>query len=171
MSEPATKNSSSAARTGRRVAMALYYTIVVGISVAGAAQISRAVLFAKAPSPPWATCREGLAALYGAVEHARDRAAGTEGEDAALLRFRSAVEPVWRHRDGVASLCRQSPKDEAALDAIERLRYAEEHAVRHEAGELAPLRRRVRDIFVSDPGRPPQPPPRNDDRGGPSTHP
>jgi len=38
----------------------------------------------------------------------------------------------------------------AALDAIEQLRYAEEHAVRREAAELAPLRRRVQAIAPHD---------------------
>jgi len=85
--------------------------------------------------------------LMKAVDRARLAAAGTEGEDAALARFRSALEPEWSHRDGVASRCKGAAADEATLDAIERLRYAEEHAVRREAGELAPLRRRVQGII------------------------
>jgi hypothetical protein len=85
------------------------------------------------------------------VIRARDDAAKTDqGEDAALDRFRSALEPVWRYRDDIASRCRDAPRDKGALDAIERLRYAEEHAVRREAGELAPLRRRVQAIVDRD---------------------
>lgn len=92
------------------------------------------------------TCREGLLALARAVDRAREAAPGTDGEDAALNRFRSALEPEWTTRDGIAAMCRGSTENERALDAIERLRYAEEHAARREAGDLAPLRRRVRAI-------------------------
>ncbi len=44
-------------------------------------------------------------------------------------------------------------RDATTLDAIERLRYAEEHAVRREAGELAPLRRKVQAIVDGELGR------------------
>jgi hypothetical protein len=85
------------------------------------------------------------------VVRARDDAAKTDqGEDAALARFRSALEPEWSHRDDIAARCQGTPRDKGALDAIERLRYAEEHAVRREAGELAPLRRRVQAIVDRD---------------------
>jgi hypothetical protein len=36
-----------------------------------------------------------------------------------------------------------------ALDVIERLRYAEERAVRREVSELAPLRRKVGEISAN----------------------
>jgi len=84
------------------------------------------------------------------VERARGAAPGTDGEDAAIERFRAALLPEWGHFDGVAVSCKGSEKDEGALDAIERLRYAEEHAVRREAGDLAPLRRRVQGIIETD---------------------
>jgi hypothetical protein len=70
----------------------------------------------------------------------------TDGEDAALADFRRALSPEWDDRDHIEDLCRPSPSSMAALDALERLRYAEEHAVRREAAELAPLRRRVQAI-------------------------
>jgi hypothetical protein len=104
-----------------------------------------------APSP-YAGCREGLRALALAVERAREAAPGMDGEDAAIARFRSSLEPEWTYRDGVAAACRGSARDERALDAIERLRYAEEHAARREAGDLAPLRRRVRAIMDGELG-------------------
>jgi hypothetical protein len=77
------------------------------------------------------------------VERARTAASVTDGEDAALDRFRRALQPDWDDRDHIEELCQPSPSSMAALDAIEQLRYAEEHAVRREAAELAPLRRRV----------------------------
>lgn len=137
----------SARARGRRVALALYYGLVALVGGASAVQITRQVYFGPAPVPPYADCQDGLHALFGAVSRARDAAAGAEGgEDEALARFRKALDPEWRYRDGVAAQCRGSAKDAAALDAIERLRYAEEHAVRREAGELAPLRRKVQAI-------------------------
>jgi len=132
---------------GRRIAAIAYWAVVVSVSLAAGVQISAQVLFDPSPPAPYATCREGLLALFGAVVRARDAAAHTEaGEDVALARFRDALQPEWTHREGVAARCWGSAKDEGALDAIERLRYAEEHAVRREAGELAPLRRRVQAI-------------------------
>ncbi len=116
------------------------------MSLTGAAEITAQVFFAHATSPPYAGCHDGLLALYAAVDQARLAAAHAEGEDAALDRFRDALSPVWVHRDWVAARCKGSAADEGALDAIERLRYAEEHAARREAGDLAPLRRRVRAI-------------------------
>ncbi len=100
------------------------------------------------------TCHRGLRSLFDALTRARDAAAGSEGgEDEALGRFRRALEPEWSLRDNVASRCRGSARDAATLDAIERLRYAEEHAVRREAGELAPLRRKVQATVDSELGR------------------
>ena len=116
------------------------------ICLSAAVQITLQVLQTPAPASPVAGCREGLRALHAAVDRARLAAAGVDGEEAALDRFRRALEPDWRARDEVAARCKGSTPDEGALDAIERLRYAEEHAVRREAGELAPLRRRVQGI-------------------------
>ena len=62
--------------------------------------------------------------------------------EAALLRFRSLVDEAWAHRDAVAAQCGE--RHAALLDSLERLRYAEEHGVRHQAVELTSLRRRVR---------------------------
>ncbi|MFT3763937.1 MAG: hypothetical protein QM820_00190 [Minicystis sp.] len=146
---------------GRRIGAIVYWAMVVGVCLAGAVQVTWQVLFSASPPAPYASCQEGLRALHGAVVRARDAAAHTEaaGEDAALARFRDALQPEWTYRDGVATLCRGAPKDEGALDAIERLRYAEEHAVRREAGELAPLRRRVQAIVDGELGGRSGPPP------------
>jgi hypothetical protein len=109
-------------------------------------KLTRQVFFEPAAQPPYTSCREGLLELHRAVDRARLAAAGTDGENEALARFRSALMPEWGYRDGVAAQCQGKKTEEGALDAIERLRYAEEHAVRREAGELAPLRRRVQVI-------------------------
>ncbi|WP_437785933.1 hypothetical protein [Sorangium sp. So ce1097] len=131
---------------GRRIALVAYYSVAALIIVACTLQIIRQVFFLPVVPSPYGSCREGLLSLVRAVERAREAAPGTDGEDAALARFRSKLAPEWTYRDGVAASCRGSAEDERALDAIERLRYAEEHAARREAGDLAPLRRRVRAI-------------------------
>jgi hypothetical protein len=153
--KPSTNARTGARARGRRVAAVIYWATVAGICIAGAAEVSVQVL-AQPPAPaPFASCHEGLRGLYGAMVRAREAAAHTDtGEDAALARFRDALTPEWSSRDGIALRCRGSAKDEGALDAIERLRYAEEHAVRREAGELAPLRRRVQAIVDGELGGP-----------------
>lgn len=131
---------------GRRIALVAYYSFAALIIASCTLQLIRQVFFLPAAPSPYASCEEGLLALVRAVERAREAAPGTDGEDAALARFRSTLAPAWTYRDGVAASCRGSEDNERALDAIERLRYAEEHAARREAGDLAPLRRRVRAI-------------------------
>ena len=80
------------------------------------------------------------------VEHEKLSGYTPDGYAAAMTALIGELDPEWTYRDGVAATCRGSVEDERALDAIERLRYAEEHAARREAGDLAPLRRRVRAI-------------------------
>jgi len=135
--------------------MAIYYALAAVICVASTYQLMRQVFLTPSPPSPYPSCEDGLRALAGAVDRARNAASGTEGEDAALARFRQALEPDWGYRDSVEVSCRGRARNEGALDAIERLRYAEEHAVRREAGDLAPLRRRVQTIVDSELGRAP----------------
>ena len=132
--------------------MGVYYGLAALIIVASTLQIIRQVFFLPVKPSPYASCHEGLLALAKAVDRAREAAPGTDGEDAAVARFRGGLEPEWGFRDGIAAACHGSTKDVRALDAIERLRYAEEHAARREAGDLAPLRRRVRAIVDGELG-------------------
>ena len=120
-----------------------------------AVQVVREAFFARQPDGPlpFASCRDGLHALYAAIERGREAARQANesgevrpGEETALARYREAVNPTWRYRDQIADLCRTTPEQAGALDAIERLRYAEEHGVRSQAEELSSLRRRVRQI-------------------------
>jgi hypothetical protein len=141
MADPA---QSPRERAGRRVALVLIWALAVALGLIPAASITFQV-FAPEGGPKYASCTAGLAALSAAVDRARTTAASGEGaEDEALSRFRAALQPDWSGVDGVAMSCRGKPEDEGALDALERLRYAEEHAVRRESGDLAPLRREVR---------------------------
>src|SRR5262245_44256557 len=71
---------ASAARTGRRVALFVYYAVVVAICVAGAVQVTQQVIFVPSENSPYADCHAGLSALFAAVERARTAAADTDGE-------------------------------------------------------------------------------------------
>jgi hypothetical protein len=150
--KPAQTGLSRARRRGRRVALGIYYAICLGLCVTGSVQITQQVFGSPAAPSPYAGCHEGLLALVSAVDRARSAAPGIDGEDAAIDRFRGALLPEWSHRDAIASVCGNAAADKRALDAIERLRYAEEHAVRREAGDLAPLRRRVQAIVEKELG-------------------
>ncbi len=125
---------------------------MVALGAAITVQVSKQIFGAGSPAgpPPFSSCREGLEALYAAMERGR-RAAEDPADahlpatdEAALHRYRQALEPVWRYRDAVAELCRSDPQRQAALDAMDRLRYAEERRARNQPADLASLRRRVR---------------------------
>ena len=141
---------AQAKRRGRQIIVGAYFGLLGALAVAITVQVSQQVFLVPKHASPFPTCHDGLRALATAVVRARDSAPGTDGEDAAIERFRKALDPDWGYRDGIAASCKGSPKDEGALDAIERLRYAEEHAVRREAGDLAPLRRGVQAIVEKD---------------------
>ena len=157
MTEPADAQDTS--RRGprfvaRRVAQALYYGLVVFVAAAAVWQITGQVFFPTAPvePPPFADGDGGLRAFYASIEGAKatSRAVPADGDDdpeAALRRYRAALEPLWRHRPAVAEMCRGT-SHEGLLDAIEQLRYSEEHSVRHQAHELTALRRRVSQLVA-----------------------
>ena len=144
------------AKLGRRVAQILYFAIAGFMSVASVVQLTRHVFFpAAAETPQFGSCRDGLRALYQAIERGRIAAerGQDEDEEAALLRYRAAVAPDWSHRDSVAQQCSGDPMEISALDAIERLRYSEEHSVRHQAVELSALRQKVKELVTRDRAR------------------
>jgi hypothetical protein len=143
-----------ARRTGRRFGIAVFSLLVVYATASWTYQILRAVF-----DPPVITvateCRAGVRALLVAVRRARLAGAAESGdEQAALGRFRAALEPEWDSRPSLDSVCHADEKTRVVLAEIDALRYAEEHAVRYEAMGLAPQRRRVQalseTLFESD---------------------
>lgn len=129
-------------RRGRRVATIVFLSVVVVWVLYVSGQI---VVQAASPSvagPAFDSCDHGLAQLFGAVERARGAAEGDDDADTALKRYRTALSPEWTALEAARKLC-VSEEDRRSLDAIERLRYAEEHAVRREAASLSVLRRQV----------------------------
>lgn len=129
-------------RRGRRVATIVFLTLVISWVVGVTAQIVRQALWPEVRPTPYATCSEGLTALGRALDRARAAAEDDLDPDSALARFRHSLGPEWDHLSGVRQAC-QSDNRMGSLDALERLRYAEEHAVRREAASLAALRRQV----------------------------
>ncbi len=102
-SVPTTPDRSPRA-VGRRVAFAVYYGIAVAVGGACAVQITRQVFFVSTPTPPYASCHDGLRALFDAVARAREAAAGAGGErtrrspgSAARSSPNGRTGTEWRH--------------------------------------------------------------------------
>lgn len=146
MAEP-TDPRERARRRGGRLALGVYYSLVVVVIVGATAQITVQV-FRRADSPP-VDCRVGLRSMLRAVDAAKAAAAtGELSPEASLARFRAALSPAWDDRDRVERACRE-PHDrklEEAFDTVERLRFAEENVIRRDARDLAPLRRKVLEL-------------------------
>jgi hypothetical protein len=143
-----------AERIGRRVGFVVFGALVVYFTGVSSAQIIRQVWFPEVGSVP-ANCRESVRSLLRAVERARSAAAAEDGETSALEKFRTSLNPEWRDHPGVERACQSDPEARAALVRVDRLRYAEEHAVRYEANELARRRRTTAgtDLFSAPQGQ------------------
>jgi len=131
--------------------MTAYYAVVATFIVIAAGNVTWEIWSPRFRRHQPSDCGAGLEALKRGVARAREAAGElTEAsEDVALARFRQALLPEWDGRDAIASACESSADLATALDVIERLRYAEERAVRREVSELAPLRRRVEQLRTS----------------------
>jgi hypothetical protein len=141
-----------ARRRARRGIMTAYYVVVIAFIALAAGNVVWQVWSPRFRHYPPEDCRTGLRALAQATLRAQHAAAslGSPGEDLALSEFRGALWPEWDRYDAIAASCRSKEGLAVALDAIERLRYAEERAVRRETTELAPLRRKVDHILESE---------------------
>jgi hypothetical protein len=133
----------SARRRGRTAGAATLFVLVTTFTGVCAVQI---IEQAWRPPPSEATldCRPGIASLITAVRRARAVAANaTGGERESMQRFREALLPEWSVRGGLGTRCQGDPEATAALGEVDRLRYAEEHALRYEALDVAGRRRAV----------------------------
>jgi hypothetical protein len=140
-----------ARRRGRQLVRVAYYSIVALFIVLAAGNVTYQVWAPVFRTYPEVDCRQGLTDLAQAIDRARQAASShsEEGEDAALAQFRGALAPEWDHHDAVAAACGRDRALASLLDVVERLRYAEERAVRREVSDLAPLRKRVAQISKS----------------------
>lgn len=133
-----------ARRRGGRIALISYFGLVAVVCALGGGQVILQGLRAQPDrGPTFASCADALSRLSGAIDRAREKAGAAGGEDAAVDTFRGALAPEWDGLDGARRLCGDAGRED--LSVLERLRYAEEHAIRREAAELAPLRRRARE--------------------------
>ena len=130
-------------KRARRLGIATFGVVVAAFTAICSFQIIRDVWFAEAP-PAESRCRAGLRDLMAAVEAGRHAASSERGERQALDVFRDTLRPAWRKHESLRAACRDDKRARAALSAIDRLRYAEEHAVRYEANDLTLRRQRVR---------------------------
>jgi hypothetical protein len=142
-----------ARRRGRRGVMIAYYSIVAGFILLAAGNVTYQVWAPVFRSYPDLDCRRGLSDLAQAIDRARQAASTVSeaGEDIALAQFRTALSPEWDQHDAIARSCSRDRDLASLLDVVERLRYAEERAVRREVSDLAPLRRKVGQISTSPP--------------------
>ena len=139
---PATSDQPARRPLGPRLAAVGFLGFVVPWVFYISAQIVVQVLWPDVSPSPWGSCADGRRALAASLERAAREAEGNDDPDEALRRFRASISTEWRHVEGVRATCSTSD-DRRALDALERLRYAEEHAVRREVSSLARLRREV----------------------------
>jgi hypothetical protein len=124
---------------------ALFLVVTAFIGVCSIEIIQQA--WQASPSELVTDCRPGIANLITAVRRARAAAAnGTGGERESMQRFREALLPEWSMRGGIGSRCKGDPQAVIALGEVDRLRYAEEHALRYEALDVAGRRRSVEAI-------------------------
>jgi hypothetical protein len=135
---------------GRRVGIAIFTAIFAGATAIWTVQILTTVWGTAPPSP--AGCAGGTASLERAVERARLAYAvlsGEEDERAALARYRGALDPEWGEQKAIEAACAGDAAGKKRLKDVIALRYAEEHAVRYESLDLAPLRRRLKGTLSS----------------------
>ncbi len=151
------------ARAGKRIALVLLFGGLAAFVFGSTGQIIQQVFYARpaegASAPPYPDCHAGLVSMHAAVVRARGAAEGESDVAVALDRFRGALEPEWGRFEAVRALCRSNESDQHSLDAVERLRYAEEHAVRREAGSLEVLRKQVARELAGTSGSAPYPTP------------
>jgi hypothetical protein len=142
---------ANATSTGiRRGVTTAYYVVVTTFVAVAVGNVAIQVWTPALSSYPKEDCRSGLYALVQGVDRARAAAGGaSDDETTALARFRAALLPEWNRHDAVAASCQRDAAWAPALDVVERLRYAEERAVRRDVTELSPLRRRALELVAS----------------------
>jgi hypothetical protein len=142
---------STLRRRGRRAGIVLFSLIITAFTVVCSVQVLQQV-WAPQGVPTSAPCRTALRGLFTAVERARAAASQeTRGERASVRRFRDALEPEWLSRPALDTQCESDPSMAEGLQLVDWLRYAEEHAARYEATDLADLRRRGTQLMNSIP--------------------
>jgi hypothetical protein len=148
--EPNASDDGSARvrQLGRTLGVAVYATLVAGFTVICSVQICLQVWAPKVEPAPF-DCSAGTVALVQAVDAARIAAANEPDEQAALTKFRGALAPTWKYRPALTRACAHDAESLRHLRAVDRLRYAEEHAVRYAAVDLAERRNEVERLMMT----------------------
>jgi hypothetical protein len=131
---------------GRTLGIAVFGGLVAAFTVVCSVQICLQV-WAPKIVPTTADCSAGTLRLIEAIENARRASADEAEEQAALTKFRSALLPAWTFRPALSQVCANDPSAVQHLHAVDRLRYAEEHAVRYGAVDLAKRRQEVKHLI------------------------
>jgi hypothetical protein len=140
--------SARPAQLGRTLGIAVFAFLVAGFTVVCSVQICLQVWAPRIEPAPF-DCSAGTLALADAVDSARLAAADEPDEQAALAKFRGALASTWRYRPALGRSCASSPEASRHLRAVDRLRYAEEHAVRYAAVDLAERRNEVKRLILT----------------------
>lgn len=130
---------------GKAFGMALFGILVGGITLVFSVQILRQT-FAPVAPPTELRCPEALTSLWAALSRARQSAAEQAGELASVESFRRGLVPEWALAPHLERLCAGDPQQQRGAQALLRLRYAEESAVRFGSRELSVRRRQVADL-------------------------
>jgi hypothetical protein len=146
--EPESVNTrlSRARQLGRTVGIAVFALIVATFTAVCSVQICLQV-WAPEVTSSTIDCSAGTLSLVEAIEAARLASADQAEEQAALAKFRGALTPAWTHRAALDRACTGDVQAAQRLRAVDRLRYAEEHAVRYGAVDLARRRQEVKRII------------------------
>lgn len=144
MGNPPDNSDSKALRLrGRRVGIVLFSLLVTAFTAVCSVQLLWQV-YSPSIVPSGLACPTALRGLVAAIDRARVAAAKeTGGERAAVQRFRVALQPDWTSRAALDRECGADQKMREGLKLVDWLRYAEEHAVRYEALDVAQLRRKT----------------------------
>jgi hypothetical protein len=146
--EASDDGSAQEGQLGRTLGVAVYALVVAAFTVVCSVQICLQVWAPRVESPPF-DCTAGTVALVDAIDEARLAAANEPDEQAALAKFRRALEPTWRYRPALTRTCAPNSDALRHLRAVDRLRYAEEHAVRYAAVDLAQRRHEVQRLMMT----------------------
>jgi hypothetical protein len=131
---------------GRTIGIAIFGSLVVAFTVICSVQICLQV-WAPKVQPTTIGCATGTLRLVEAIDSARLASADQAGEQAALTKFRGALLPAWAFRPALGRTCAGDAASLRRLHAVDRLRYAEEHAVRYGAVDLAKRRQEVKSFI------------------------
>lgn len=126
---------SAVERRGRNWGGLIFLVLITVPTLTWASQVIRQAF--DAPNADGLDCETGLTELLAGLDRARASATPAPNEDEALAAFRASLGPAWASPRRVRAACQGNPSRLAEFGKIERLRYAEEHAVRYETRGLS----------------------------------